>query len=200
VFDHTSILKTIARRFMPTNPPYLSARHAAANDLSAVLGTQAQPGPFRPFIPYNLVYGVSKLRLDVPGASTAPGVVQQQFTRNATNAQQFSFEDAGGGRFYIRTHTGGLYLTADPSGAVKQDVRYPAANASAQQWQFVSTGISVLERDRFAIANAAFPGKYLEPVGNSTLSGIPVVLGPGTSANTWTVTSPLLAGGGANHL
>jgi phospholipase C len=37
VFDHTSILKTIIRRFMSAPPPDMGSRVAAANDLSAVL-------------------------------------------------------------------------------------------------------------------------------------------------------------------
>jgi phospholipase C len=37
VFDHTSIAKTIARRFMSANPPDMGERVAAANDLSMVL-------------------------------------------------------------------------------------------------------------------------------------------------------------------
>ena len=39
VFDHTSIAKTIARRFMSANPPDMGERVAAANDLSVVLRT-----------------------------------------------------------------------------------------------------------------------------------------------------------------
>jgi hypothetical protein len=50
-FDHTSILKTIARRFLSDHPPYLGARYAAAHDLSEVLDAQLRPGQFRPFIP-----------------------------------------------------------------------------------------------------------------------------------------------------
>lgn len=41
VFDHTSIIKTIARRFMSANPPDMGERVAKANDLSTVL--QATP-------------------------------------------------------------------------------------------------------------------------------------------------------------
>jgi phospholipase C len=37
VFDHTSIAKTIARRFMSTNPPDMGQRVAQAHDLSEVL-------------------------------------------------------------------------------------------------------------------------------------------------------------------
>jgi hypothetical protein len=49
VFDHTSIAKTIARRFMNTNPPDMGERMAAANDLSMVLrATQRQDRPSIP--------------------------------------------------------------------------------------------------------------------------------------------------------
>ena len=41
VFDHTSILKTIARRFLSTRPPDLGERMAQANDLSMVLRPHA---------------------------------------------------------------------------------------------------------------------------------------------------------------
>ncbi|MGR8932200.1 MAG: phospholipase C [Gammaproteobacteria bacterium] len=42
VFDHTSIAKTIARRFMSKNPPDMGERVAVANDLSMVLRTTAR--------------------------------------------------------------------------------------------------------------------------------------------------------------
>jgi phospholipase C len=42
LFDHTSIAKTIARRFMSSNPPDMGDRMAAANDLSAVLRETAR--------------------------------------------------------------------------------------------------------------------------------------------------------------
>jgi Phosphoesterase family len=49
VFDHTSILKTIARRFLSAHPPDMGERMAAANDLSMVLTTSARQD--RPNIP-----------------------------------------------------------------------------------------------------------------------------------------------------
>ncbi|HEY2356897.1 MAG TPA: alkaline phosphatase family protein, partial [Phenylobacterium sp.] len=45
IFDHTSIIKTIARRFMSANPPDMGERVAAANDLSAVIQAAPQQGP-----------------------------------------------------------------------------------------------------------------------------------------------------------
>ena len=49
VFDHTSIAKTIAKRFMSAHPPDMGGRMAAANDLSQVL--RQSPRQDRPAIP-----------------------------------------------------------------------------------------------------------------------------------------------------
>jgi phospholipase C len=49
VFDHTSIAKTIARRFMSANPPDMGERVAAAQDLSMVL--RSTPRQDKPSIP-----------------------------------------------------------------------------------------------------------------------------------------------------
>jgi hypothetical protein len=49
LFDHTSIIKTIARRFLSAHPPDMGERVAAANDLSMVL--QATARQDRPTIP-----------------------------------------------------------------------------------------------------------------------------------------------------
>jgi phospholipase C len=48
VFDHTSIAKTIIKRFMRANPPDMGERVAAANDLSMIL--RLTPRPERPII------------------------------------------------------------------------------------------------------------------------------------------------------
>lgn len=214
-FDHTSILKTIARRFMSSNPPYMGARYENAKDLSMVLGNALRPGQFRPFIPYYLTYGASKMCLDVPGGSNVAGTALWQFSPNQTGAQEFRFEDAGDGFFYVRTHAGNLYLTADvPAGAntgagqtfaAKQDVKYPAGatgphNPDFQRWKFGASGLTTVNRDNFSISCAALPGKVLQPAGGSLLSTAAVVLGDPTGThigvlvlkNPWQVISPLL--------
>ena len=208
-FDHTSILKTIARRFMSDNPPYMGARYAAAHDLSEVLETQMQPGPFRPFIPYTLVYGVSKMCLAVQNGSMAIGAALVQASPNGRDAaQSFRFEDAGNGFFYIRT-LAGLYVTVDsrtdvivvgPVGPVglKQDRKYTADaggsgaggslgvdthNPDLQRWRFGSSSISVLNANDFSISCAAFPHQLLQPSGGGTASGVPIVLGDPASTH-----------------
>ena len=213
-FDHTSILKTIARRFLSDHPPYMGARYAAAHDLSEVLDSQIRPQQFRPFIPYTLLCGASNMGLDVRNSSVAIGAPICQLVPNATDpAQDFRFEDAGNGLFYIRTFAG-LYVTVDaPPGAsagaggtlnLMQDRKYdPGSSGSRhpdlQKWRFVSSTIVATTLDEYTISCAAIPGKVLQPEQGSTASGASVVLGdpvvthaPVVTPNGWTITSRLL--------
>jgi hypothetical protein len=212
-FDHTSILKTVARRFMSNNPPFMGARYAAAHDLSEILETQIRPEQFRPFIPYTLVYVASKMCLDVENASTSIGTALWQSSPNGTDeAQKFRFEDAGNGFVYIRTFAG-LYLTVNvPSGispgpgvtlGIKQDLKYAPGsvgpdNPDLQRWKLASSAITVVNSTNYTISCAAVPGKVLLPLNGSTASGIAVVLAdpapylPVAVPHLWNVTSPLL--------
>ena len=211
-YDHTSILKTIARRFMSSNPPYMGGRYAAAHDLSEILDAQIRHEQFRPFIPYNLVCIASEMRLDVQGGSMNIGTPLRQFSPNISEAQMFRFEDAGNGLVYVRT-LAGLYVTVDapsdfPAGAhatrgIKQDRKYePGSQGSQhpdlQRWRFTSSSVTVADSADYTISSAAVHGKVLQPLGASTASGTAVVLAdpaphaPTAGANPWTVTSPLL--------
>jgi phospholipase C len=208
-FDHTSILKTIAKRFLSANPPYMGARYADAHDVGVTMGSQLTSSQFLPFIPYNFVYGTSKMGLEVKAASA--DAVLFQDTPNTTPAQQFSFEDAGGGFVYIRTHMGNQYVTSIPAVAgaqaagIRQEAKYPPGgpatqNPDFQRWKLTSTGATVASANIFTITNAAVPGMVLQPSGNSLVAGIPVLLGVpvvshlgiGVNPNGWQVTSPLL--------
>ena len=110
-FDHTSILRTIARRFMSAHPPYLGPRYAAANDLSSVVGNRKRQTQFLPFLRYNFQFSASQQMLGVKDASPAPGAPLWQLPGDGTAAQDFSFEDVGNGFWYIRSHVSNLYLT-----------------------------------------------------------------------------------------
>jgi len=211
-FDHTSVLKTIARRFLSNDPPYLGARYAAAHDLSEILDAQIRPDQFRPFIPYTLVCVASGMCLDVPGASVTIGTDLWQYSPNGTDAQSFRFEDAGDGFVYIRT-LAGFYVTVDaPPGvlsghrttlAVKQDVKYPhgghgAHSPELQRWKCSSSSVSAVDLHNYTISCAGVPGKVLQPLDGGTTSEIAVVLAdpaphlPIFTPDAWTVTSPLL--------
>ena len=219
-FDHTSILKTIARRFMGKKPPYMGAMYGAANDLSEVLESEIRPNQFRPFIPYTCVRDASKLCLDVQWGSMAVGAPLWQYSPNGSDAQSFRFEDAGDSLFYIRT-LAGLYLTADaPSGGatgpgetlgVKQDLKYAAGSVGSndpdlQRWEIDSSAVAATDQT-YSISCAAFPGKVLQSANGSSASEAAVVLGgpapsqsPVTIPNSWTVTSPLMSPGGTNNV
>ncbi len=110
-FDHTSLAKTIAKRFMSDYPPYMGARYRDARDLSAVMNTVPRQTNLLPFIRYNVIYNSSGKSMDVQWAAFKPGTPIWQYDVNNTEAQHFSFEDAGGGLYYIRTHCGNYYLT-----------------------------------------------------------------------------------------
>lgn len=110
-FDHTSILKTIARRFLSDNPPYMGARYAAAHDLSEVIGNTLRQPQFLPYIRYRLEFLRSQMFLEVSQVNRAPGAELLQFPEVETVAQYFSFEDAGNGFVYIRSHVSNLYVT-----------------------------------------------------------------------------------------
>ena len=203
-FDHTSILKTIARRFLngstPTNPPPdMGARYAAANDLSSIISSQPRTSPFLPFIAYNLVFSASQKRLEVQDANAAPGTILLQDDPQGTVAQQFSFEDAGNGYFYIRTHTGSLYLTVDvpPPGSgtpqsysVKQDVKYTAGGADGNNPNYQIWSLLIFEPSEYPftvqtvdIGCPAFKDWGLQPLGGSLQSGTPIVLALETSVS-----------------
>jgi hypothetical protein len=131
-FDHTSILKTIARRFLNTNPPYMGARFAAAHDLSEVLGNQLRQPQFLPFIRYRLQFVPSQMMLAVSQGNRAPGTGLLQLPRDGkASAQDFSFEDVGDGFVYIRSHVGNLYVTVKASDVVTGGGTTAPANLGA---------------------------------------------------------------------
>ena len=210
-FDHTSILKTIARRFLSAAPPYLGARYAAASDLSAVLGSQQHRPQFRPFIRHNLRFMGSQLMLDVKFANPAPGTILWQFAANGTVAQDFSFEDAGEGYVYIRSKVSNLYLTVREHGAsgpprVVQDVRFLVGTSGAakakhrralQRWKVTPVGISQLTRHDHVISSEAHPHLHLRPdqpgqPESPIVLGQPSHGGPVNQSDVWRITSPLL--------
>ena len=152
----------------------------------------------------------------MPGASTAAGTDLWQYTQNGTEAQNFRFEDAGGGFLRIRT-LAGLYVTADATAGVhaatlniKQDVKYAPGSKGAhdpnlQRWRFAPPTIVAANPTDFTISCAGVPGKVLQPLNGGAASETAVVLAAPSShlpieiPNPWNVTSPLLPPGGVAH-
>ncbi len=206
-FDHTSILKTIVRCFLPydpaspvsaTNPipPYLGDRYAAANDLSMIMTAAPHLPAFRPFIPYTFVYRATQKALEVPNGNPAPGALLWLNAPSldfSSEQQYFRLEDAGNGFWYLRAPAGNLYLTADPNMNLIQDLRYGAGDVAGdpktQQWQFTVSPVD--PNAAFTITNAAYSTNTLQPAGNGPylVLGTPQTAGQG---NAWTVISPRL--------
>jgi phospholipase C len=204
-FDHTSVLKTIARRFLSESPPYLGPRYAAAADLSAIVLAEPRRPQFLPFIRYRFRFR-NELMLTVAGADPAPGTPLKGAAPDGSPAQDFSFEDAGDGFVRVRSHISHLYLSVDESGpdlAVRQDVAYPPApggtgpRPALQRFRVVHTGINQLLK-RYVVVSEAYPDLEVQ-VADPTVPGSAVVLGPRGnptqegSPTAWGVTSPLLA-------
>jgi hypothetical protein len=205
-FDHTSILKTIARRFLGT-PPYLGARYAAANDLSSVLTSQLRMPLFLPYIRYRVQHMSSQWMLDAGSVHRVPGAVLRHDEEHGLVTQDFCFEATEGGNFYIRVCATGLYVSvsvsddaADESIGLMliQDVKYAptssdivsAGSPELQKWQFSRASAAPGETDRYIVSNQAFPNRVMQPGHH----GDAVVLSQ-VSADTnaaWNVTSPLI--------
>ena len=191
-FDHTSIPKTIARRFLSANPPFLGARYAAANDLSAVLSAQRQQHQLRPFIPYHVQFRATQTTLGPENGISAAKAAVWQLASDGTAGQEFSFEQAGDS-VYIRSRASNLYLTVDspdrastptpppnphpaPPGVI-EDVKYipgpPSASVSPitnppedarQKWLLRPVSLADSANDLFVIQSLAVPGAFLQPV------------------------------------
>jgi hypothetical protein len=194
-FDHTSILKTIARRFLSDRPPYMGARYAAAQDLSAVVGTEAHRPQFLPFINYRLRFVASQLMLDaIVVTDPEPGAVLWQAPAEDSVVQDFSFEDAGDGFVHIRSHVKNDYVAALSADSVRT---VPVTTAPGTKWKLSPVGITVLDRDLFVISNRDHPNLLLQPAQRAAESAVVLMhTGPGgafgVNPNAWKVTSPLL--------
>jgi phospholipase C len=216
LFDHTSILKTIVRRFLGAHPPFMGDRFATASDLSAVMLNQPRQPQFRPFIPYTFQFAASNLMLAVPPGNHAPGTALVQSARSGAAEQEFCFEDAGGGFVYLRSRADNLYLTAEAQGVgasptVFQDVKYgtgpgtpPQQRPELQRWQVTHVGLTIQAEHDHVVSNQAHPNLHLQPAVAGQAES-PVVLGPPSGPGfhgghtIWEITSPLLPDGLTTH-
>jgi hypothetical protein len=190
----------------------MGARYAAANDLSMVIGTQLRQPQFLPFIRYQLEYPVAsqnvgqQVLLEVKDLDPRPGAILQQNRATLLPSQDFSFEDAGDGFVYIRSHVSNLYVTAQTTGGVLtggepstggavggsppaadapgliQDFKYHHffQRSQLQKWTFSRVAASFAS-DRYVISNQAHPDMVLQPADSSQLNS-PVILGAASSS------------------
>ena len=115
-FDHTSLLATIVRRFLPSSPPAMGGRYAVAEDLSHALAPtrRAVTGRLRPFLPYRITWADGGGTLGPLTTITAGGAVALRpdpgpGTPDPHDPQAFCLEDRPDGTFRIRSRVGRLY-------------------------------------------------------------------------------------------
>jgi hypothetical protein len=221
-FDHTSILKTIARKFLSRNPPYMGARYAAAHDLSEVLSTEMEKSndQFLPFVPYTFEYENTKMNLDVHGGDRSLHVLLDTSPANPLNIpdwQKFKFEDAGDGFVYIRTFAG-LFISVISSGKpvfhpvsavpvyhVEQNLKFPSGSfrskdPNLQKWNLVPGNNTTAFNTGFVVYSAAFPNLVLQVANGIAGATAPVVIlsiptppkNELVKPNQWNITSPLI--------
>ena len=174
----------------------MGARYAAAHDLSLVVGTEPHRPQFLPFINYRLQFVASQLMLNaIVVTDPEPGAVLWQAPAEDTAVQDFSFEDAGEGFVYIRSHVKNDYVAAASEDSVRT---VPVTSSPGTRWKLSPIGITVLDRNLFVISNRDYPNLLLQPaqraaesaviLGHAGATGIVVV-----NRNAWKVTSPLLS-------
>jgi hypothetical protein len=214
-FDHTSIMKTIVRRFL-ADPPYLGRRYASANDLSSVLGSELRMPQFLPFIRYRFQFVTSQTLLDAISEARTPGSTMRHTGGDGSRLQDFCLEETDTGYVYIRNHANGLYLSAPaadslsgaPTGStLTQELKYAQASTMSgsvrgpdmQKWKLTRISMAPDDKDTLVVACLAYPDLMLRPAvatveGNADAdAGVIVVGAPLTDTqSTWRVTCPLL--------
>ena len=100
--------------------------------------------------------------LDVSGGSSQPGAGVRQLGLNGDLGQKFIFTDAGGGFLFIRTSTGGHFVTLR-RGVIESLTQEPFSTdpkaADAQKWKVVGSG----EPTCFFIVNKTDETRALRP-------------------------------------
>jgi hypothetical protein len=146
----------------------------------------------------------------VANHNPAPGTPLCQAPADGSPAQDFSFEDAGDGFFYIRTQITNLYLSvaepASPSSApaLRQDTKYPPTaggdtglRPALQRFKLIPVGISQFTRDHYVISSEAYPDLEMQ-VADPAANDSPVVLGPPSPhgqagpPTAWLINSPAI--------
>src|SRR5262249_12410099 len=108
----------------------------------------------------------------------------------------FSFEDAGNGFVYIRSHVGNVYLAAQAADSVRTS--WTTASPGAK-WRLSPTSNAILDRNLYVISNQDYPNTVLQPASRTSKS--PLVLGDvggsgaihGAPRNAWRISSPLIS-------
>lgn len=136
--------------------------------------------------------------IDVDGGSSRPGTALKQLRLDGTLGQKFIFTTAGDGFFFIRTSTGGHFVTLhhEPSASVDPSVTTPPVSkpsltqelrttnpldADAQKWKVIESG----ESNCFLILNKTDETRALQPSSSSDSAKLITVPRDGNNLQKW---------------
>lgn len=135
--------------------------------------------------------------IEVRGGSLLPGAVVRQIALSGNLRQKFSFTEAGGGFFFIRSSTGGHFVTFHPQAGGTLDPgtlppeEHPSLTqerlssnpqtADAQKWRVVESG----ERGCFLILNKTDQTRALQPTSASDSARLTTVPRNGNNLQKW---------------
>ena len=188
VFDHTSILQTICRRFMGRNPPDLGDRVAQAKDLSEVLRGTVRPE--RPAIPLPPAPAANGRFAWTPWTSVSEGSAP-------AGAPVTAVTTPGQVSLFLADPAGGVYTAAcgtDGGGfsgwsSVSEGRTAPGGHVSAVALGDGQVALALADPAGGVYLTSGSPGVGWEPWGNvsegSTVPGAPIgaaVTGPGRLA------------------
>ena len=207
-FDHTSLLATIVRRFLPGNPPAMGGRYAAAEDLSRALAPTPRTvtGRLRPFLPYRITWADGGGTLGPQTTVAAGGAVALRpdpgpGAPDPQDPQAFCLEDRPGGTFRIRSRVGRLYLTAQPDGRVVLGADRPAGTPAGDGQVWTLQQVFPVADAPYVVSCPARPGLVLRPGADPADPSV-VRLGPVSGSlphrPAWRITSPLLPPAGTH--
>jgi hypothetical protein len=121
---------------------------------------------------------------NVTAGSFQPGAAVRQLTLNGALAQKFIFTDAGGGFFFIRSSTGGHFVTLQESPTQFLSQELLSTNpktADAQKWKVIDSG----ERTCFFIVNKTDETRVLQPRSDSEGAGFVAAPRNGSKFQKW---------------
>ncbi|MEU9981755.1 RICIN domain-containing protein [Streptomyces sp. NPDC050856] len=111
---------------------------------AASFRTAKAGGTVTPAARHLLANGSTGVTAEIWGGRTADGTVLVGSQRNGTTAQQWYFDDAGGGYTRVRSAASGKCLQVGGAPVAGQWVaQQPCGNAASQQWRFTGSGNGV---------------------------------------------------------
>lgn len=143
-----------------------------------------------PGVAYFIKSKRSQKVINVRGGSFSPGAFVQQLTLNGAQEQKFSFEKTGDGFFFIRTSTGGHFVTLHTQQGSTPELTQELLSANpttadTQKWKVVESD----EFSCFLIVNKTNETLALQPASTSENARLVMLPRNGNNSQKWILKS-----------